>query len=394
MTMAIPRVREYTGPAFLSYGYRTFFFLGALFAGLSILVWVPLFFGHLSLHSDFAPADWHTHEIYFGYLAAIVTGFLFTAIPNWTGRPPVRGVPLLLLALLWFAGRLAIVFSASLGWVATMVVDLLFLAAILAIITNEIIAGKNWRNLMVVVPFSLLLLANICFHLEAHFEASSYYSRRLAMMAAIILIMLIGGRIIPAFTRNWLMRQAPGRLPVAFNRFDGMAIGISVLALIMWIIFDTGMIAATLFFPAAVLQFLRLARWQGVRTFSDPLVLVLHVGYLFIPVGFLLLALAGFFPYSFPALAGIHALGVGAIGVMTLSVMVRATLGHSGSPLIAGVRGSLVFLCVVLAGVTRIISEFIPEFYTILLYSSAVFWMLAFLGYAFSFSPQIFRARQ
>lgn len=391
--MAMPSARDYTGPAFLNYGYRTFFFLGAVFAALSILLWVPLFFGHLSLYSDFSPGDWHTHEIFFGYVAAIVAGFLFTAVPNWTGRTPVRGFPLLLLALLWLAGRLAVTFSASLGWIATTVIDLAFFTVVLVVIAREIIAGRNWRNIRVLVPASLLLIANLCFHLEAHFDGTSDISRRLAMMAAIVLIMLIGGRIIPTFTRNWLTRQAPGQLPVAFNRFDGMAIAISILALLAWIVFDTGLISATLLFPAAVLQFLRLARWQGVRTFRDPLVLILHLGYLFIPVGLLLLALAGFFPYDVPRLAGIHALGVGAIGVMTLAVMVRATLGHSGAPLVAGLRGSFIFLCILLAALSRICGEFSGEFYSVLLHGSAILWALAFIGFALCFIPEIFRPR-
>ena len=218
--MAIQRLRDYQGPALLSYGYRPFFFLGSLYAGLSIVLWIPQLYGHLTVATQFVPVDWHIHEMYFGFLAAVITGFLFTAVPNWTGRLPIQGKPLLFIVLIWVAGRLAVTYSSYIGWIAAMILDLLFLSTILAVLTIEIAAGKNWRNLKVLLPLSLLLAANAGFHLEAHFDGASDISRRLAMASAILFILVIGGRIIPSFTRNWLVKNNQGRLPTPFNTFD------------------------------------------------------------------------------------------------------------------------------------------------------------------------------
>ncbi|PHQ69685.1 MAG: short-chain dehydrogenase [Sneathiella sp.] len=385
--MATPRLKDYQGPALLSYGYRPFFFFGSLYAGVSIILWLPLFYGELSLTSEFAVVDWHIHEMFFGFLSAVITGFLFTAIPNWTGRMPIRGLPLLFLVLLWVTGRVAVTVSTYIGWFPAMILDLLFLSAILAVLLNEIIAGKNWKNLIVLLPVSLLLAANTGFHLEVHYFDLSDVSRRLAMAAAISLIMLIGGRIIPSFTRNWLVRNNPGRMPVPPNRFDLTAIIIAVVALGFWTATGLTLITGALMLLAAVVHFIRLCRWSGYRTLKDPLVLVLHLSYLFIPVGFTLLGLAAFFPDFLSPLAGIHALGTGAVGSMTLSVMLRATLGHSGRPVQAGRRANVIFALIFLAAILRIAAEFDIDQYGLLLNVSALAWFLAFVGFGITFAP-------
>ena len=353
--MPIPRLRKYQGPALLSYGFRPFFLFAALYSGFSILLWLPQFYGELQLATLFAPVDWHIHEMYFGFLAAVITGFLFTAVPNWTGRMPLQGTPLLFLLLIWLAGRIAVTFSAAIGWVPAMAVDLAFLAAIIG---TEIAAGKNWRNLKVLVPLGLLLVANAAFHLEAHYTGASDVSRRLALAAAITLITLIGGRIIPSFTRNWLVRENPGRLPVPFDRFDIIALTAGIAALGVWIARPEGIAAGVLMALAAVLHLVRLSRWAGDRTLRDPLVAVLHAGYLFIPAGFGLLAWSILWPDAAPQIAGIHALGAGAIGTMTLAVMVRATLGHTGQALKASWATQLLFVSVIAAVLARIAASF------------------------------------
>src|SRR5215471_18805753 len=159
-----PRNRNYQGTALLANSFRPFFLLGAIQAGLAILVWLPVFYGELSLVSAFAPRDWHVHEMLYGYLPAAITGFLFTAIPNWTGRLPIRGMPLLVLVLVWITGRLAVTFSAEATWWLALIVDAAFLALVAGAAAREILAGKNWRNLTVVVLVSLLLAGNIGFH--------------------------------------------------------------------------------------------------------------------------------------------------------------------------------------------------------------------------------------
>src|SRR5205085_7716511 len=139
--------REYQGWTILANGFRPFFLLGAIQAGLSIMVWLPVFYGELKLTSAFAPRDWHVHEMLYGYLPAVITGFLFTAIPNWTGRLPLRGTPLLGIVVLWLAGRVCVTFSTETGWLAAMFVDASFLLLVAAAAAREIVAGRKWSNL-------------------------------------------------------------------------------------------------------------------------------------------------------------------------------------------------------------------------------------------------------
>lgn len=390
--MAIPRTRPGNYPAILSYGFRPFFLLGALYAGVTILFWLPLLYGIVGTASLFAPVDWHIHEMLFGYAGAVITGFLLTAIPNWTGRLPVQGAPLLMLVLLWLAGRFAIFFSATIGWTAAMAIDGAFLIAVSGAAAVEIVAGRNWRNLKVLAPVSVLFAANLLFHVEAHFSGISDISRRLAIGAVVLLIMIIGGRITPSFTRNWLSRANPGRLPVPFSRFDAAAIVLSALALAAWTVVPDHAATGAALVAAALINAARLARWAGDRTVRDPLVLILHLSYAFVPIGLLLTGLAAAFPQAVPAAAGLHALGVGAIGCMTLSVMVRATLGHTGRELRAGIDGCAVFGAILAAAVLRICAAFHPE-QTALLHLSAAAWTIAFLGYVLLFGGMLLRPR-
>ncbi|HTN96041.1 MAG TPA: NnrS family protein [Nordella sp.] len=391
--MAIARVRPGSYPAVLSYGFRPFFLLGALQAGIAILFWVPLLYGYLDTASLFAPVDWHVHEMLFGYLPAVMTGFLLTAIPNWTGRLPVQGAPLLGLVLLWLTGRVAIFFSSEIGWAGAAVIDCAFLLTLVMVAAREIIAGRNWRNLKVLAPVTVLLAANMLFHWEASQYGITDLSRRLGLGAAMVLIMVIGGRIIPSFTHNWLTRENPGRLPISFNRFDAMVILISALALAAWTFLPARSETGFLLIIAGLLNIARLVRWAGDRTWRDPLVFILHAAYAFLPLGFLFAGLAALWPDLIPSAAGIHAFGSGAVGSMTLAVMIRATLGHTGHALKAGPAVRLMFAAVILAAVLRIAAACHPAFFWLMPLSAAA-WGLAFLSYALFFAGMLFRPRQ
>ena len=382
---AIPRLRDYQGPALLSYGFRPFFLFGALYAGLSMLAWLPIFYGHLELATAFTPRDWHIHEMLYGYVAAVVTGFLLTAIPNWTGRLPLQGRPLLALVLVWAAGRVAVTLSAVIGPVAAMAVDVSFLLLVAAAAAREILAGRNWRNLKVLVVLAVLAAGNATFHLESLHAGIATYGIRIGFAAIVLLIMVVGGRIVPSFTRNWLVRANPGRLPVPFGRFDVVAIAISALALAVWAISSDAPYTGAMLFAAAMLQAGRLARWAGHRTARDPLVLILHVGYLFVPLGFALLGAAacGFIPPS----AGLHAWAAGAVGVMTLAVMTRASLGHSGRALIASPVTQAIYALAVTSALARLCAALEPQWSTLLLHVAAGAWAAAFLGFAVGYWP-------
>ncbi|TIQ38524.1 MAG: NnrS family protein [Mesorhizobium sp.] len=390
--MAIPRTRPSVYPAILSYGFRPFFLLGSLQAGVAILLWLPLYYGKLEILSVFLPVDWHIHELLFGYLPAVVTGFLLTAIPNWTGRLPVQDFRLLVLVLLWLAGRVAVFFSAETGWLLSAVMDCSFLLAVVAAAATEIVAGRNWRNLKVLLPVATLFAANVMFHAEAHYQGVSDMSRRLGLGAVVVLIMVIGGRIVPSFTRNWLVREKPGRLPASFGRFDIATIALSAVGLAAWTFFPDAVATGVLLIAGAVLNGVRLGRWAGDRTLADPLVLILHVAFAFVPLGLLLAGLAVFAPETVPPVAGIHALAVGAIACMTLAVMTRASLGHTGRALTANAGTCAVFVAIVIAAVLRIAAAMAPAA-AILLHISAAFWVAAFVGYAVLFGGMLMRPR-
>ena len=392
--MGIPRLKPYAGPAILSYGFRPFFLFGAIWSAASVLLWLPAFHGWLELSTAFVPVDWHVHEMLFGFLPAIVTGFLFTAVPNWTGRMPIQGLPLLALVLLWLAGRAAVTVSGVIGWLPAMLIDVSFLVAVAVVIGIEIVAGSNWRNLKTLAPVVVLALANAGFHIEAHVAGLSDHSRRAAILAILILIMLIGGRIIPSFTRNWLARENPGRLPASFDLLDAAAIVVAVAALAIWAVAPLSVAAAGLMTLAALAHLARLARWAGYRALRDPLVAVLHLAYLFLPLGFALAALAAARPDLVATAAPMHAFGAGAIGTMTLSVMVRASLGHTGQRLVAGRAERTIFIAIFLAALTRIAAAAWIGAPPWLIEASGLLWLVAFGGFALLFAPALLSSRK
>ena len=377
------RPRIYRGWPLLASGFRPFFLLGSIYAGLAVLVWLPVFYGELQLTSAFAPRDWHVHEMLYGYLPAVITGFLFTAIPNWTGRLPIRGTPLLALVLVWITGRVGVTFSAETGWLVAMLVDTGFLALVAAAAAREILAGRNWRNLNVVLLVLLLLTGNVAFHLEAHFHRAADLGIRIGIAVVVLLISLIGGRIIPSFTRNWLVRENPGRLPVPFGRFDVIIVAISALALLCWVVDANSRLAGMALALTGLLHLVRLGRWAGERTARERLLLILHVGYAFVPLGFLLNAAAAFGLVATGA--GIHAWMAGAAGTMTLAVMSRATLGHTGQRLSASATTQLIYAAIIVAALARICAAADPSLFGPLLHLAAAAWSAAFLGFSISF---------
>ena len=383
----------FEGSALFSQGFRPFFLFGSVFTAVAVLFWVPAFEGRQELLTVFLPVDWHIHEMLFGYLPAVLTGFLLTAIPNWTGRLPIRGRSLILLFSLWVAGRLAVMMSGFIGVYVTAIIDCSFLAVVAFMAGWEIVAGRNWRNLKILVPILTLLVANILFHYEVSTEGQADYARRLGLSAALILIMLIGGRIIPEFTRNWLVRENPGRLPLPFNGSDLSIVLLSIIALILWIAKPAETITGISLLFAGCLNVFRLGGWAGDRAFKNPLVLFLHLSFLFIPLGFSLIGTSIIWPGIIPQAAGIHAFGAGAIGSMTLSVMTRATLGHTGQPLVAGAGEQAIFVGVVLSTMCRIIGSLDILSSAYLIHISGVIWACTFLGFALLHAPTMLTPR-
>ena len=390
--MSISRLKAYRGPALFSYGFRPFFFFGSVYAGAIVLVWLPAFYGELKLSTSFVPRDWHVHEMLFGYIAAVVAGFLLTAVPNWTGRLPLQGRPLMLLFSTWIAGRVAVSSSAWIGWAPAAAIDSLFLVLLAAAVAREIVAGKKWGNLKIVVIIALFAAGNIGFHLEAHMSGLAEYATRFAIAMVIVLISLVGGRIIPSFTRNWLAKQPPGRMPSPFGRLDVAVMILTVLTLGFWVARPVDRMTGSLLLACGIMHLVRLARWSGYRTFADRLVLILHVAYAFVPAGFFLTALSAFDVVA--AGAGIHAWTGGAVGTMTLAVMSRATLGHTGRPLEASLATQLIYASIVIAAVARVCAVLEVDHAGALLAIAGAAWAAAFLGFAAVYFPAFWSSRR
>jgi uncharacterized protein involved in response to NO len=304
----------------------------------------------------------------------------------------VVGTPLLALFLLWVAGRVVVFFSRYTGVPIAAAVDLLFLAALGSIIAREIIAGSNWRNLKVLGGVALLFVGNGLFHLEAIVGVGNGAGTRLGIAATVLLITLIGGRIVPSFTRNWLVRRDAGRLPASFDRFDASTMGVTALALVSWIVMPDGVATALLALVAGAFNAMRLYRWAGERTAAEPLVLILHIGYAFVPIGFVLLALAILRPELVAGSGAVHGWTAGAIGLMTLAVMTRASLGHTGRPLTASTPIRLIYVAGLVAALARIVAAF-GLLREATLYVSATAWVLAFAGFVLVYAPLLARRR-
>lgn len=385
----------YTGFAFLANGFRPFFLLGSLWTAAAMALWVMMLSGAIMPPTAFDMTSWHAHEALFGYLGAVVAGFALTAAPNWIGRPPLRGAPLGGLVLLWIAGRVAVTFSEGLSPLLVAAIDLSGLVAVALYLLREIVAGKNWRNLVVVALISGLVVANGVFHWEAAQGevAASGAGLRLGFAAAIMLIALIGGRIVPAFTRNWLRSTGREGAPAAMSRFDGAALLVTLIALLSWVFAPEAGASGVALLIAAALQFARLTRWSGGRTLSEPLLWVLHAAYGFIPFGAAALGVAILWPGLMDQVSAQHLWMAGAIGLMTLAVMTRATLGHTGRPLTAGWGTTALYLAVIASVCLRFLAGLMPDQAQMFYHSAGGLWALGFLGFAALYGPGMFRPR-
>ncbi|MFN3547070.1 MAG: NnrS family protein [Mesorhizobium sp.] len=390
------RVRAWNGPALFSYGFRPFFLGAALWAAIAMALWLATLAGLLDLPTAFDPISWHAHEFLFGYLGAVAAGFLMTAVPNWTGRMPIVGWPLAGLFGLWCAGRVAVACSAWLPPVGTAAADLAFPLLLMSAMGREIVAGSNWRNLKVLAIMSMFILGNALFHWEAAQGgfAAEGLGLRVGLSAALMLIAVIGGRIVPSFTRNWLARLGPGRLPAPPEQgFDRAALAVLLLALGCWTLFPDDWWSGLALLLAVLLHLVRLARWAGDRTAGEPLVLVLHAAYAFLPLGALTAGAEIVWPGTFGATAALHPWMAGAIGLMTLAVMTRSTLGHTGRSLTAG-RGTVAIYGAVLVAVfARMLAGLLPHHASALYLLSGLAWVLAFAGFAALYGGLLFRPR-
>jgi uncharacterized protein involved in response to NO len=346
---AVPRIRPWSGPALLSYGFRPFFLLVGVQAVWTMALWTLVQLGLVDLPAAWPAAAWHAHELLFGYGAAALAGFLLTAIPNWTGRLPLSGLPLAGLAGLWILGRLAVASAGLLPASAVALASLLFPAALLIVTGREVAAGRNRRNYPVIALVGLLLPAQLAFHRELAAESPA----PVAAHAALALGLLLTARIAP--------------LPPAFP----------------------GLVACL----AGLAHLFRLARWQPFSTLAEPLLWVLHSAYLFVPMGFLAAGLGLLLDRPGLVLASTHLWTVGAIGLMTLAVMTRATRGHTGRVLHAPPETTFAYLALGAAAIFRAAAALLPEASPILVPTAGLLWLLAFAIFLAAYAPMLLAPR-
>jgi uncharacterized protein involved in response to NO len=341
--------------------------------------------------SAFDVLSWHRHEMLFGFVGSIVAGFLLTAIPNWTGRLPIAGWPLAVLTASWCSARIAVYVSAWIGSLAAAALDVGFFIVLALLAGREVLAAKN-RNLPVVLLVLLIGLADALDHAgAAGWLADGDIGIRAAISLVTLLISLIGGRIIPSFTRNWLTNQGvTRRLPGQPTPFDLAVLAISALALFAWTMAPDRAPTGWLLAIAGLAQAVRLARWGGERTLREPIVIVLHIGYSWVPIGLVLLG-ASILSTFVPRSAAIHALTVGAMATMILAVMTRATLGHTGRPVAAGPQTIFLYGLVTLAAFFRVTAPFGIFDYQFGITFAATAWISAFALFLFLFGPILLR---
>lgn len=379
----IPRYRAQVSQnplaIFLSAGFRPFFLSAALWAAVGLPLSVAYLEAAAELPTRFAPTIWHAHEMAFGFGGAVVAGFLLTAIPNWTGRLPLQGAPLAGLVALWLLGRIVVLFSRSAPASLSAALDLAFPAVFIFVVAREIAAGRNWRNLPMVAALAFLFIGNLLAHLETmEIADTGLIGAHIGVATLVMLVALVGGRITPSFTRNWLAKTAPAENePAPFGALDRFALAATFVALAAWVVLPDSRPTAVFQIVAGVALFLRLLRWRGASTREEPLLFVLHLGYAWVAVGVLLMGANEIFNFMDSA-ATLHALTAGAIGTMTLAVMTRATRGHTGRPLVADRGTVVIYIAITLAAILRVLAPFTGDYYFLALAVAAAMWSFAY----------------
>ena len=375
-------------PVFLSAGFRPFFLLAAVAAVGLIGLWVAMWIGAVAMPSGISPISWHAHEMVYGFVGAAVAGFLFTAVPNWTGRATRRGVSLGLLALLWLGARFALYLPQHLPTLAPLLVDGAFPLILLVWVSREILLARNRPNLVVVAVLMIWAFANLVFHGArlggwTDLEHAALMS---GLQAVLVLVVLIGGRVIPAFTGNWL-RQAGGHTLIRTHPLlDRAALPVAAATGVLLVAKPDNGATAALCIVTGVVLVVRLSGWRGLHTLGEPLLFVLHVAYGWLSLGYLLTGLSILWP-GVTSGAALHALTIGGIGTMILAMMSRAALGHTGRPLTASGSITGAYLLLTVAALTRSGASMLPGLHGDLLMVSGTLWVVAFAVFTVTYWP-------
>lgn len=382
--------KKASGCALFTLGFRPFFLLAATSALLLVLIWVPYFSGHLALNNHFTPIDWHAHEMLFGYTLAVIAGFLLTAVPNWTGQSTATGKPLMLLAVIWLLGRLVCSLPLGLPPLAIALIDLSFIPLLILSLSAPLIRAGKPRNAVFLIILSLFFIANGAMHLEALGTATTArFGIDLSLDLVLLMIVIIGGRVIPFFTRNALGSDGVHSWPMV----DKLAVFSVVILIALSASPVPGIYTSLWALAAGCLQLLRLYGWHQGEVWRQPILWVLHLGYLFVAISLIMRGLAPLGLYS-PS-AAVHCFTLGGLGLITFGMMARVALGHSGRPLRFPARIVIAVLLLVVATLSRIFAGSTPfaSHYLLLIQLSAGVWVISFGLFISYYLPLLWRPR-
>ena len=375
-------------------GFRPLFLLGSAFSALAILAYMLMLTGKVSFSPYGGMIWWHAHEMLFGFAAAIIVGFLLTAVQTWTNIPGIKSWSLFVLVLVWLSGRITVLIPEAGIW--AVFIDIAFLPMAALMLAFPILKIQQWRNLFFVPVLLLLTVANLISHLGLYPDANlpPQHGFYLAIILIMQLMMVMGGRVIPMFTANGTKTEKV--LPIKWLEWSALGCGwLVVLAFVAGVYkhqeASAGM--SVLLLLTALLHWLRCLRWQPWITVSVPLLWSLHLAYWFIPLGCLVLGLY-FLDAQFQLVAALHVITVGAMGTMILAMIARVSLGHSGRPLSPHPMMSSAFMAVILAAIVRFAGSAI--WLEALEYSwwiSAILWAYGFGVFAVIYFPVLTRPR-
>ena len=377
-----------------AYGFRPFFLLAGIYAALSVVAWLWVYGAGVIPDPRIPPQFWHAHEMIFGFIAAAIAGFLLTAVPSWTGSRGFSGPPLVVLTALWLAGRIAFGLGDTLPFGLLAALELAFLPGVMLLVAPSLFRSSN-RNarLLVVLLVFWATDAWFMYGIAAGDIAVSAAALRGALGLVLVLITVIGGRIVPAFTRNALGQSGKDAVIRSYPLVEKLVVPAMLGYAVADIVAPSGMVTAWVAALAAALQAWRLSGWQGLRTASTPIVWILHVAYLWLPVGLALKAAFLFGEFAWAAYWQ-HALGAGAAGSMILAVMTRAALGHTGRPLRAHPLTVAAYLFLTLAVAVRVFGpSLVPASYVGVVMTAGTLWFAAFLLYVAVYAPVLLMPR-
>jgi len=371
-------------------GFRAFFALAGLAALILIVFWNAIFNGTLTSEHYYPNNYWHAHEMLLGYTVAVIAGFLLTAVKNWTGKPTLTGDQLASLCLLWLYGRILPFYAGLLPDALIALVDFAFLPSLAYQVSKPIIEAKQYRNLFFIGLIMLLALGNGLIHAEmlGLQENTATIGIQLVVATIIILILIIAGRVFPFFTE----RGIPGTLIIRNPLLDNASVASAVIVFALQIFGISGTLMALAAIVAVVVNVARLSGWYVQRVMYVPLLWVLYAGYGWIILGFMLTVLSAY-SVVLPSLA-LHAFTLGGIGVLTLGMMARVSLGHTGRAMKASNAMAIAFVLINVAALFRVLLPIaMPHWYENLIYVSTLSWLAAFSLFVFVYTPILSSAR-